>query len=45
MYSSGSNHGFLIKDATEGQDGEQQLHAREKGDNVPQLVVTFKAAP
>ncbi|HEV3375763.1 MAG TPA: DNRLRE domain-containing protein, partial [Thermoleophilaceae bacterium] len=45
MYSSGSNHGFLIKDAVEGQDAEQQLHAREKGVNVPQLVVTFKAAP
>ena len=45
MYSSGSNHGFLIKDATEGQDAEQQLHAREKGQNVPQLVLTFKPAP
>ncbi|WP_162605917.1 right-handed parallel beta-helix repeat-containing protein [Jiangella aurantiaca] len=44
MYSSGSNHGFLIKDATEGQDAEQQFHAREKGDNVPQLVLTFKPA-
>jgi hypothetical protein len=45
MYSSGSNNGFLIRDATEGQDAEQQLHAREKGDNPPQLVVTFKVAP
>ncbi|WP_165821285.1 right-handed parallel beta-helix repeat-containing protein [Nocardioides gansuensis] len=45
MYSSGANHGFLIKDATEGQDAEQQLHAREKGDNVPQLVLTFRPAP
>jgi parallel beta-helix repeat protein len=44
MYSSGSNHGFLIKDATEGQDAEQQFHAREKGNNVPQLVLTFKPA-
>src|SRR5918999_1774244 len=45
MYSSGSNHGFLIKDATEGQDAEQQFHAREKAENVPQLVLTFKPAP
>jgi hypothetical protein len=45
MYSSGSNNGFLIKDATEGQDAEQQFHAREKGTNVPQLVLTFKPAP
>jgi hypothetical protein len=45
MYSSGQNNGFLIRDATEGQDAEQQFHAREKGDNPPQLVVTFKAAP
>jgi hypothetical protein len=44
MYSSGSNHGFLIRDATESQDAEQQLHAREKGENVPQLVLTFKPA-
>jgi hypothetical protein len=43
MYSSGSNNGFLIRDATESQDAEQQFHAREKGDNPPQLVVTFKA--
>ena len=42
MYSSGSNNGFLIKDATEGQDAEQQFHAREKGSNVPQLILTFK---
>jgi CSLREA domain-containing protein len=45
MYSSGSNHGFLIKDAAEGQDAEQQIHAREKGENVPQLVVSFKPHP
>ncbi len=44
MYSSGSNHGFLIKDASENQDAEQQFHAREKGDNIPQLVLTFKPA-
>jgi hypothetical protein len=45
MYSSGSNNGFLIRDATEGQDAEQQFYAREKGENVPQLVVAFKPAP
>jgi parallel beta-helix repeat protein len=44
MYSSGSNNGFLIKDATEGQDAEQQFHAREKGASPPQLVVSFKPA-
>jgi hypothetical protein len=44
MFSSGTNHGFLIKDATEDQDAEQQFHAREKGENVPQLVLTFKPA-
>jgi hypothetical protein len=45
MFSTGANHGFLIKDATESQDAEQQFHAREKGENVPQLVVAFKPAP
>ena len=45
MYSSGSNNGFLMKDATESQDAEQQFYAREKGENPPQLVVTFKPAP
>jgi hypothetical protein len=45
MYSSGSNNGFLIRDATENQDAEQQLHAREKGESPPQLIVTFKPAP
>jgi hypothetical protein len=44
MYSSGSNNGFLIKDATEGQDAEQQFYAREKGENPPQLVLTFRPA-
>jgi hypothetical protein len=45
MYSSGSNNGFLIRDATEGQDAEQQFHSRENGANPPQLVITFKPAP
>ena len=34
MYSSGQNNGFLIKDANENQDAEQQLHAREKGEKA-----------
>jgi large repetitive protein len=42
MYS-GSNHGFLIRDATENGGGnEQGFHSTEKApDNPPQLVVTF----
>jgi parallel beta-helix repeat protein len=45
MYSSGLNNGFLIKDGTENADAEQQFHAREKGDNPPQLVLTFAPSP
>jgi hypothetical protein len=45
MYSSGTNNGFLIRDATEGQDAEQQFNSREKSENAPQLVITFKPAP
>jgi large repetitive protein len=42
MYA-GSNHGFLIRDATENSNGQEQgFHSREKGtDNPPRLVVTF----
>jgi hypothetical protein len=40
MYTE-ANHGFLIRDALEGQDAEQQFHSREKGENAPQLVVRF----
>ena len=42
MYT-GSNNGFLIRDAVEGGSGvEQSFHSREKGsDNPPQLLVTF----
>lgn len=41
-FDAGANHGFLIRDAVEGQDHEQQFHSREKApDNPPQLVVTF----
>jgi hypothetical protein len=45
MFDAGANHGFLIRDAVEGQDHEQQFHSREKApDNPPQLVVTFGPA-
>jgi CSLREA domain-containing protein len=45
MFDAGANQGFLIRDATEGQDHEQQFHSREKApDNPPQLVVTFRSA-
>jgi parallel beta-helix repeat protein len=44
MYSSGTSHGFLIRDANEGQDAEQQFYSREKGESPPQLVVTFRPA-
>lgn len=45
-YSAGTNNGFLIRDAVEGDGGpEQQLHSREKGENMPQLVISFAPAP
>jgi hypothetical protein len=42
MYT-GTNYGFLIRDATENTNGgrEQELNSREKTQNQPQLVVTF----
>jgi hypothetical protein len=45
MYDSGLNYGFLIRDETENNDAEQQFHGREKGENIPQLVITFGPAP
>jgi hypothetical protein len=45
MYNSGLNYGFLIRDATENKDAEQQFHSREKGSEIPQLVITFAPAP
>ena len=45
MYSSGTNNGFLIRDANENQDAEQQFRSRENSQNAPQLVLTFKPAP
>jgi hypothetical protein len=44
MYSSGQENGFLIKDATESQDAEQQFFSREKGESPPQLLLRFKPA-
>jgi hypothetical protein len=44
MYSAGSSHGFLIRDANEGQDAEQQFFSREKGESPPLLVITFRPA-
>jgi hypothetical protein len=42
MYAAGANHGFLIRDASESGGGaEQQFHSREKGESMPQLVITF----
>jgi hypothetical protein len=45
MYGSGFNYGFLIRDAAEGHDAEQQFHSREKGENIPQLIITFGPVP
>ncbi|SDU85946.1 right-handed parallel beta-helix repeat-containing protein [Jiangella alkaliphila] len=46
MYAPGANHGFVLRDATEGASAgpEQSFHAREKGEHTPQLVVTFGAS-
>jgi hypothetical protein len=45
MYS-GANNGFLIRDAVEGNSGaEQQFNSREKGSDMPQLVIVFGPAP
>jgi hypothetical protein len=45
MYS-GTNNGFLIRDSANGGGGfEQQFHSREKGSEMPQLVIVFGPAP
>jgi hypothetical protein len=42
MFDLGANHGFLIRDASESGGGaEQQFHSREKGETMPELVITF----
>ena len=43
MYDAGAQHGFLIRDAAENADAEQQLHSRENSANRPQLLLTFGA--
>ncbi|HZJ06876.1 MAG TPA: DNRLRE domain-containing protein [Nocardioidaceae bacterium] len=43
-YDTGTSHGFLIRDASENQDAEQSFHSREKGENLPQLVIRFGPA-
>jgi hypothetical protein len=44
MYT-GANNGFLVRDAVEGQDAEQQLHSREHSQNRPQLVLKLGNVP
>jgi parallel beta-helix repeat protein len=45
IYDTGANNGFLIRDATEsGSGSEQQFHSREKGENPPELVISFAPA-
>jgi hypothetical protein len=43
MYEAGVNNGFLVRDAAENADAEQQFNSREKGENQPQLLLTFAA--
>ena len=43
--AAGTNHGFLLRDASTTGDAEQGFHAREKApDQPPRLVVTFGPA-
>jgi hypothetical protein len=43
MYTD-ANHGFMIKDAVENEDGEQQFHSRDKVEDQPHLVLRFAPA-
>ena len=43
MYATGAAHGFLIRDAAEGNDAKQVYFSREKGQNVPTLVIKYRA--
>jgi hypothetical protein len=46
MYDTDAKHGFLIRDAVEGDSGyEQQFHSREKGETPPELVVVYAQEP
>jgi large repetitive protein len=42
MYADLPGHGFLIRDAAEGQDADQSFHSREKLDNEPQLTLVYQ---
>jgi hypothetical protein len=44
MHTAGNFNGFLIRDATENQDAEQQFNSREHSQNRPSLTVRFKPA-
>jgi hypothetical protein len=44
MYDAGANNGFLIRDSKDKGDAEQQFHSREKGESMPQLVISFAPA-
>jgi hypothetical protein len=45
MFNTGTNNGFLIRDANESGSGrEQQFNSREKGENMPMLVINFAPA-
>ena len=43
MLAAGGGHGFLVRDASENNDHEQQFRSRENGSNRPQLVITWAA--
>lgn len=43
MYASGVSCGFLVRDADENGDAEQKFNSREKGTDVPTLVLTYRA--
>jgi Flp pilus assembly protein TadG len=45
MYSSGTNNGFQIRDATESASGTEQFISREGSSNLPQLVINFVQGP
>ncbi len=44
MLAAGGGHGFLVRDASENNDHEQQFRSRENGSNRPQLVITWATA-
>jgi hypothetical protein len=45
-FTAGTQHGFLIRDASEGGGGaEQSFRSREESNNRPVLIVTYTQAP